>query len=42
MQRVLSDLPVLLLVCIKPIQEQNNGKMPQLQKQENWLFTDIN
>jgi hypothetical protein len=40
--RVLSDLPVLLLVCIKPIQEQNNGKMPQLQKQENWLFTDIN
>jgi len=24
---------VLLLVCIKPIQEQNNGKMHQLQKQ---------
>jgi hypothetical protein len=40
--RVLSDLPVLLLVCIKPIQEQNNGKMPKLQKQENWIFTDIN
>jgi hypothetical protein len=33
MQRVLSDLPVLLLVRIKSLREQGDGKMPQLQKQ---------
>jgi hypothetical protein len=33
MQRVLSDLSVLLLVRIKSLREQDDGKMPKLQKQ---------